>query len=105
MNIDTHDLDAALLKFGEVFDLPIDQDALKGAVAALANRHYAKPPIAEVHGDIETMKFRRDDTRHFPSAALLASPLIGEMVKRHYAIDIDTTATRDSAGELFAEKV
>ena len=101
VNIDQTDLDAALNAVEAEFGLPVTDFAAEDAFARLRKQHYAVPARLDPDGAIEDYRFRPGAVRRFPTAQLLQSPLVAELVERCYAIDIGSTDVADTAGILF----
>ena len=101
LNIDQVGLDDALNAVEAEFGMKKTVFAEHPAFEALRQSHYAQPARLEIAGPIEDHRFALGEVRQFPSRQLLASPLIGELVRRAYAVDIGRTDLADSAGVLF----
>ena len=108
LNIDTDALEPGLAEIEAEFSLRRAGAGGRPSVGtarlmqAAAPTRYAR--TAEYTGDdpIEEHRFQRSETDAFPKDALLASPLLQEMTRRHHAADIGRVATGDTAGRLFA---
>ena len=101
INIDQVGLDAALNAVEAEFGMKETVFAEHPAFEALRQTHYAQPARLDSAGPIEDHRFALGQVRRFPSRQLLASPLIGELVRTAYAVDIGRTDLADSDGVLF----
>lgn len=103
LNIDTHPLDSGLAAVEAELGLDRPAAGRSKKLDRLARPwRYASDSPYEGTGPIEAHRFDPDRLQPFPKAALLASPLLEGMARRHYAADWDRVATADSAGRLFA---
>jgi hypothetical protein len=100
VNIDEVDLDASLNAVERALGLPVTDFASIPAFEQLHETHHARQHTLAASGPIETRRFRPDDTKAFPKAQLMASPLLESMAQRHYHLDIGRIETSDTAGEL-----
>ena len=101
LNMDERPLDPGLNAVERSLGLPETAFDRLPAFQALRELHYARPRPYVGEGPIETHRFRRQETRHFPKRELLASPLLEAMARRHYRHDYGQVASGDTAGRLF----
>lgn len=105
INIDTHPLDPGLQAVERELGLGEAESGGSEALGRLARpRRYASDGPYEGTGPIEAHRFDPKRLQPFPKEALLASPLLGSMARRHYAADWRHVATADSTGRLFAAR-
>lgn len=102
LNVDTDPLEAGLAAVERDLGLAPTRLGEIARAATIRERHHARPVAYRGAEPIETHRFRPTDTRRFPTAALLASPLLQSMARRHHAADRGRVATADTAGRLFA---
>ena len=101
LNIDQIELDPALNALEFEFGLEPTDFAAHAAFGALRQTHYSLPARLDIAGPIEDHRFQLGKVRRFPSAQILASPLIRQLVLSCYAADLGRTDLADSAGTLF----
>jgi hypothetical protein len=101
LNIDQTGLDAGLNAVEAEFGMAPTDFGAHPAFAALHQTHYAQPARLELAGPIEDHRFAFGRQRRFPSRQLLASPLVGALVRKAYAVDLGRTDLADSDGVLF----
>ena len=102
LNMDETPLDPGLNAFECDRGLPVTDFAALPAFAALRESHYAAEGDWPDDRPIETHRFRPEETATFPKRALMASPLLADMARRHYRADYAAgVASGDSAGRLF----
>ena len=101
LNIDQIELDPALNALESEFGLEPTDFAAHAAFGALRQTHYSLPARLDIAGPIEDHRFQLGKVRRFPSRQILGSPLIGQLVRSCYAVDLGRTDLFDSAGTLF----
>ena len=102
LNMDEIPLNASLNAFERDRGLPVTDFAALPAFAALRETHYAAECGWTTDRPIEIHRFRPDETAAFPKEALMASPLLADMARRHYRADYASgVGSGDSAGQLF----
>jgi hypothetical protein len=103
LNLDEVPLNASLNAVEKSLGLPhTDFDAIP-EFGRLREAHYAKEGDFAGPGPIESHRFHPKDTEIFPKRALLASPLLERMARRHYVVDYGLVDSGDTAGELFQD--
>ena len=103
LNIDEVGLDASLNAVERALGLPVTDFAGLPAFRALHETHHARARRFARKVPIETYRFRPHETAAFPKPAIMASPLLESMARRHYASDYGRVGSGDTAGALFPE--
>jgi hypothetical protein len=101
LNVDDVPLNAGLNAVERSLGLPATSFADVPAFEALRDIHYARPRRFAKGGNIETYRFRREESKRFPKAAILASPLLEQMARRYYARDYAHVGSGDTDRILF----
>lgn len=102
VNVDEHDLDAALSAVEAEWAGPgAAIDAARMGEVTRRERH-APDAAWGGRGPIEEHRFRPSEVEQFPKSALLAAPFADAMTRRRHAADVGRVASGDSAGRIFA---
>ena len=102
LNLDTHPLDEGLAAVDADLALGAGRPAPAALRKAASVERYAVEAPYEGGDPLERHRFRHAGAEGFPKAQLMASPLLLDMVRRHYAPDLGRVATGDTDGRLFA---
>jgi hypothetical protein len=101
LNLDETPLNPGLNAVERSLGMPVTNFARYQKFDRLREVHYAREGDFAREEPVERYRFRADETAAFPREALLRSPLLESMARRHYAVDYGHVACADTAGELF----
>lgn len=100
LNMDETALNQGLHAIERDLGLPRTRFGKLAAFGRLRRAHYARAGAWDGSGDLAERRFRADEVETFPKKALEGLPLVGDMVRRHYAADLGRVGSGDSAGRL-----
>ena len=100
VNIDEVPLNASLNAIERELGLPVTAFETVPAFRKLRKSHNAKLSSFSGDGPIEAYRFGSKETKEFPVAELLRSPLLERMSRTYYAADYGRVASGDTAGVL-----